>query len=253
MAPPAFDDDPGLRERIENLPIQQLVPEPSVEALDEAVLPGAARRDISRLRSDSRDPVLHGLGDELRSVVRAKALGNAAQDEQVGEHIDDVDGLEFPINPDRQAFVRELVDDVQHPIFPSLMGAILDEVIRPDMVRPLGAQPQARAVRQPEPAAFGLFGGDFQPLAPPDPLDPLVIDDPARCRSQQLRDLPIAIAAILPSQFDDVGGQPLLVVWPRRNAALRGSMLSEHAADPPLGQPQLGSNMINAGAAARRA
>jgi hypothetical protein len=34
---------------------------------------------------------------------------------------------------------------------------------------------------------------------------------------------------------------------------LRGSMLSEHAADPPLGQPQLGSNMINAGAAARRA
>src|ERR1700722_15438455 len=82
MAPPAFDHDPGLRERIENLPIQQLVPEPSVEALDEAVLPGAARRDISRLRSDSRDPVLHGLGDELRSVVRAKALGNAAQDEQ---------------------------------------------------------------------------------------------------------------------------------------------------------------------------
>ena len=82
------------------------------------------------------------------------------------------------------------------------------------MVRPLGAQPQARAVRQPEPAAFGLFGGDFQPLAPPDPLDPLVIDDPARCRSQQLRDLPIAIAAILPGQFDDVGGQPLFVVGP---------------------------------------
>ena len=56
--------------------------------------------------------------------------------------------------------------------FLPLMGAILDEVIRPDMVRPLGAQPQARAVRQPEPAAFGLFGGDFQPLAPPDPLVP---------------------------------------------------------------------------------
>jgi hypothetical protein len=34
---------------------------------------------------------------------------------------------------------------------------------------------------------------------------------------------------------------------------LRGSMLSEHAADPPLGQPQLEANTINAGAAARRA
>jgi hypothetical protein len=71
---------------------------------------GLPRRDISRLRSDSRDPVLHGLGDELRSVVRAKALGNAAQDEQVREHIDDVDGFEFPINPDRQAFVRKIAE-----------------------------------------------------------------------------------------------------------------------------------------------
>src|SRR5580693_3409012 len=78
MAAPAFDHDPGLRERIENLPIQQLVPEPSVEALDEAVLPGAARRDISHLRSDGRDPVLHGVGDELRSVVRANALYHLA-------------------------------------------------------------------------------------------------------------------------------------------------------------------------------
>jgi hypothetical protein len=54
---------------------------------------------------------LHGLGDELRSVVRAKALGNAAQDEQVGEHIDDVDGFEFPIDPDRQAFDESLDPD----------------------------------------------------------------------------------------------------------------------------------------------
>jgi hypothetical protein len=40
---------------------------------------------------------------------------------------------------------------------------------------------------------------------------------------------------------------------PPRNAALRGSVLPEHAADPPLGQLQLGSNMVDAGAAARRA
>ena len=47
------------------------------------------------------------------------------------------------------------------------------------MVGMLGAQPDARSVRQPEPAALGLFGGDLQPLAPPDPLDPLVVDHPA--------------------------------------------------------------------------
>jgi hypothetical protein len=49
----------------------------------------------------------------------------------------------------------------------------------------------------------------------------------------------------LAGQFDDVG-QPLLVVWPSGNAALRRSVLSEHAADPPLGQLQLRSNVVDA-------
>ena len=41
-------------------------------------------------------------------------------------------------------------------------------------------QPNARSVRQPEPAAFELPMGHFQPLASPDPLHPLVVDYPAR-------------------------------------------------------------------------
>jgi len=106
---------------------------------------------------------------------------------------------------------------------------------------------------EPEPAAFGLLDGDLQPLAPPDPLDPLVVDNPAGSRSQQFRDLPIAIAAKLPGQFDDVGGQSFLVVQPRGNAALRGTMLPERPAHPPLGQLQLGSNVVDAGPAAQRA
>ena len=47
------------------------VPEPGVEALDVSVLPRAARRDASRSRSNSGDPVLHSFGDELRAIVRA--------------------------------------------------------------------------------------------------------------------------------------------------------------------------------------
>ena len=46
--------------------------------------------------------------------------------------------------------------------------------------------------------------GDLQPLAPPDPLDPLVVDQPARLL-QQPGDLAIAIAAVLPGQCDGVG------------------------------------------------
>jgi hypothetical protein len=98
-----------------------------------------------------------------------------------------------------------------------------------------------------------LFGWNLQPLASPDPFDPLVVDDPTRRCAKHLRDLPIAVAAILAGKLDDVGGQPLLVLSSRRNAALGRTMLSEHAADPALGQFQLGSNMINAGAATRGA
>ena len=56
------------------------------------------------------------------------------------------------------------------------MGAILDEVVGPDMVGALGPQPDARSVRQPEPAAFRLLMEDLESLPFPDPLDALSCD-----------------------------------------------------------------------------
>jgi len=96
---------------------------------------------------------------------------HAAQDEQIREHVD----------ADRQAFMREFVDDVEHAILSPVMGAVFDEVIGPDMVGALGAKADAGSVREPEPTSFGLSGRNLQPLASPDPLDPLVVDHPA-CR-----------------------------------------------------------------------
>ena len=177
--------------------------------------------------------------------------GNAAQDEQVRQNVDNVRRLELLGNADSQTFVRELIDDVQHPVLSTLMRAVLDKVVRPDMVRPLGPQTDAGSVIEPEPTPLRLFGWHFQPLAPPDPLDPLVIDDPASGRSQELRDIPVAVAAILASEFDDVGGQSLFVISPRRRPPLRRSMLSEYAANPAFGQLQLRSDVIDAGASTR--
>jgi hypothetical protein len=57
----------------------------------------------------------------------------------------------------------------------------------------------------------------------------------------------------LAGKLDDVGGQPFLVVPPRGNAALGGTVLSENPTDAALGQLQLGSNVVDAGAAARGA
>ena len=40
-----------------------------VEALDVAILPWAARRDVGRLGADRADPLLQSFGDELGPVV----------------------------------------------------------------------------------------------------------------------------------------------------------------------------------------
>jgi hypothetical protein len=108
---------------------------------------------------------------------------HATQDEEIGQHIDHIDGLELASDPDRQAFVGELVDHIEHAIFPSIVGAVIDEVVGPDVIAVLGTQPHAGSVRKPKPAAFGLFMGYLEPLASQDPLDPLVVDDPARLLS----------------------------------------------------------------------
>jgi len=64
------------------------------------------------------------------------------------------------------------------------MGALLEEVVGSDVIGALGPQPDAGSVIQPEPGALRLRGGDLQPLASA-----------------------IAVAAILPDQLDDIGGQ----------------------------------------------
>ena len=42
MPAPALDDDLCLAESVEDLGVEQLVPEPGIEALDIAILPGAS-------------------------------------------------------------------------------------------------------------------------------------------------------------------------------------------------------------------
>ena len=65
-----------------------------------------------------------------------------------------------------QAFPRELVDDVQHAIFPPIVSAIFDEVVRPNMVWILWPQPDARSVIEPESSSLRLLIWNPQPLPP---------------------------------------------------------------------------------------
>jgi hypothetical protein len=81
--------------------------------------------------------------------------------------------IQLPVDPNGQAFARELVDDIEHAELAPVMGAVLDEVVTPDVVGILRPQPDARAIVEPEPPFLGLLLRHFQPLPPPDRLDPL--------------------------------------------------------------------------------
>src|SRR5471030_547945 len=93
VSPPTFDDDLGLTQRVEYFAIEQFIAQASVEALDVTVFPWTAWLDIGRLCANRRYPLPHGLGHELRSIVGPDVARNAAQDEEIGQHIDDIDGL----------------------------------------------------------------------------------------------------------------------------------------------------------------
>ena len=62
-----------------------------------------------------------------------------------------------------------------------------------------------------------------------------------------------AYAQALLGQFDDVGGQPLVILAAPRDLALRRTVLPERRTSTALGNRQHVSNMLDAGAATRGA
>src|SRR5437763_12562737 len=147
---PTLDDDLGLAQGVEDLAIEKLVAQPRIKAFDVSVLPRTARGNVGGLCADSADPILHGFGDELRAVVGTNVLGNPAQDEQVRQYVDDVERFEPAGYPNGQALVGKLVDEVEHAELASIMSALLEEVVRPNMVGAFGSETNARSVIQPQ-------------------------------------------------------------------------------------------------------
>jgi hypothetical protein len=70
-----------------------------------------------------------GLAQSVENLA-VELSGNA----QVGQNVDHIDRLELAGDTDRQTFVGELVEHVEHPVLASIVGTILDEVIGPDMI-----------------------------------------------------------------------------------------------------------------------
>ena len=104
-------------------------------------------------------------------------------------------GPELARYDDGQAPSCKLVDHGEHAKAPPVLGAVLHEVVGPHVIGPFRPQPDARAVVQPQTPTLGLFVRDFQPLPPPDAVDPLHAHVPAFVE-EQAADAPVAVAAI---------------------------------------------------------
>ena len=97
------------------------------------------RLDDGGLGPDRSDPLPDGLGDERRAGVGSAGGRDAAHDAQVGQHIDDLGRGTPPPNPDRQTLASARVEDMACARGPAVVGPVINEVIGPDVVWPLGA------------------------------------------------------------------------------------------------------------------
>jgi len=95
------------------------------------------------------EPLPDRLGREFRAIVGPDVGRQTSREKEVREGFDDLPGRELPRHADCQTPPRELIDDDQHPVDGSVRRPILDEVVRPDVVRPLGspAKPSSRRKR----------------------------------------------------------------------------------------------------------
>ena len=226
VSSPAFDQHFRLAQRREDLTIQKLVSELRVQALAVAILPRTARFDVERLDADPAEPLPHIDRDELGTVVGANVLRRSVGDKEIGQTVKHVIGSQPPCHDDCQTPARELIEHDKHAEGAAVVGAILNEVVRPDVVRPLGPETHARPVVEPETTPLRLFHWYFEPFPAPDPIDALDVDPPA-FGYQHLADAPIAVTAVLRGEPHDVGRQCRFVIRRLQMPSLRRTWLPD--------------------------
>ena len=87
---PVLNDGPCLWHGREFFAVQTLVSQPSVEALDVAILPWTAWLNEARTDIDCGEKLADTPRGELGAVVAANELGNASDREQIGERLNEV-------------------------------------------------------------------------------------------------------------------------------------------------------------------
>ena len=176
---PLLDEHLRFSQRVEDLSVEQFIAQLAVEGFAITILPGASRSDVNGRRTEPFQPPLEPLGDHLRAIVRADVFWDAMGFHQIREHIDCIPGPDAPGDMDRQAPAGVFIDHHHQLERAAVIGPVEYEVPGPHMVGPLGAQPDAGTVVEPQPASFRLLRRDFEALTAPDAHHPAMTDLPA--------------------------------------------------------------------------
>lgn len=146
---PPLDQHLGLQEGVEDFSVEKLIAELPVEGLYVSVLPGTSRFDVEGSNVKLLEPFSDNLCSELRAVVRTHELWRPSQSKELRETIENVVACELALDVDRQALPGVLVDQREHADGPSVVGAIEDKVVAPNVVPALWAMAYTGAVVQP--------------------------------------------------------------------------------------------------------
>src|SRR5262245_17169062 len=207
----------GLRHGLELLQLQELVPQPAVERLHIAVLPGASRGYVQRPRTRRLQVRADGCRREFRAVVAPDAMGRGpTPGHHLGQDLLDLFGGHATSRLKRQAFTSIFINQTQPLEAPTVAGAVEEEVPGP-AIGLAPRRPQVAAVlvltMRPPRLGRGPRPGQLQSRLTPEAMDGLLVDRVALA-SQQRPDPAVTVPGVFPRQVLDPAGQgePLVAV-----------------------------------------
>src|SRR6478609_5247925 len=114
LAAVVLNDYAGFGQRPELLPVEALVAQASMEALDEAILPRTAGLDIDRLDLIGGQPSLDFLGDKLGTIVTPQVGGRSVLGDGPPDPFEHIAALESTVGPQHMTLTGVFVQDRQH-------------------------------------------------------------------------------------------------------------------------------------------
>ena len=168
-------------------------------------------------------------------LLPAVLISLGAYSQCKSQHVDDLSGGQGASDLNGEVLARKLVDHHQHLQLTTVLGSVREEVIRPDVVRPLrpAADAAVLAAAPGQSPSLVLFTGDLHAFFPPQAFDSLMIDRPIPAAE-------LAINARTAEPRTPTGNPPhlrqelLVISGATLHVSLRPPRLLEHPADATL-------------------